>query len=250
MVGAVVARVAQDLSQKPALDSEEFRSFFLSLIGESDRAVPVVAFAYFDSLVRERLQVEMNPLVRGGLAELFGASGPLGSSSAQVRVAQAMYWLRDDVSSELHILRKVRNLFAHEPFTTFEDRRVAGLLGSLVSAKRVVELPFVIRGEIEDDPALGVVREADPDASDAVVLPTTKRVEFLMAMALNSAIALSDLYVAPAAIRAGLDPRIVAEHDVMADTVGDWRRATQELLADLLLGMGVHVRRVAPVSGS
>jgi len=98
-----------DLQTPPSAD--ELVQFFASVLEESDRTVPILCFAYIENeigtLLRANLRQERN------LKDLFAVNGPIGSAGAQIMLAHALGWIDDDTESDLSILRKVRNYFAH-----------------------------------------------------------------------------------------------------------------------------------------
>lgn len=103
--------------------------FFVSLHDESDRAIPILSFTYIDNGLEVLLREVLNPKVHGGLSELFGPLGPLGNSSARINMAHALHWLREETVHDLHVLRRIRNHFAHELVNQgLKDQRVGDRL--------------------------------------------------------------------------------------------------------------------------
>lgn len=88
--------------------------FFESLDRESDRAVPILAFAFIDAEFSRLLRETLNPEVSGGVATLFGPLGPLGSASTRFNMAHALHWITNETVEDLHLLRRIRNRLAHE----------------------------------------------------------------------------------------------------------------------------------------
>lgn len=226
---SIMESVSDDLADKEPLDFEEIRAFFRTLWQESDRAVPIVAFAYLDSLVSRLLGEELNPAIPGGLDSLIGVSGPLGAAGAQFKVAQAIRWLDDDTAADIHALRKVRNLFAHEPSISFDDARVIGHLSGLRIVKRIIEGATKV--------AMGESGDPLPDE-----LMPTPRDRFLIGMAAATGNAILRLYLAPACARVGLAPDQAMSHkELLPEPVQDWLARSSFLATDQLLRMWMPI---------
>src|SRR5579859_4992858 len=92
-------------------DVMEFRHW---LTPETDRGCALMAAAYLDDQLSELLLsrfVDDTKLK----SELFGASQALGSFSSRIDFAYALGMIGPTARKELHIIRKIRNLFGHEP---------------------------------------------------------------------------------------------------------------------------------------
>ena len=101
---------------------------------ESDRASAILAVAFLDELMEEQLLrffVDA-PQVR----ELFVGYGPLSSFSARIGILFALGFLSEESRAELHLVRKIRNHFAHHPHhTSFADSPVKDMCASFPIAK-------------------------------------------------------------------------------------------------------------------
>src|SRR6266511_1184702 len=118
--------------KKLTYDTKRFESFLLSLRAESDRALPIVLFAFVEDQLHDHLLRVLNPETVGGLERLFESLGPLATASARIKVASALGWLHNNTAQGLELLRKIRNEFAHYPFTHgFDDRRIIGYVSSM-----------------------------------------------------------------------------------------------------------------------
>jgi hypothetical protein len=110
-----------------ALESEYEGAFqFRELLdGESDRGCGLAAAAYLDS--------ELARLLRGYLVDdkkvldgLFDASGALSSFSSRIDLAYLLGLIPPIAARDLHLIRKIRNEFAHIPGNlTFEYPSIA-----------------------------------------------------------------------------------------------------------------------------
>ncbi|MBR0653237.1 hypothetical protein GXW78_26530 [Roseomonas terrae] len=102
-----------------------------------DRAAVITLFALVDDLTISLMQRNLDPSIRGGLGRLFdgGGFGILGTSSARFTMAAALRWLRPETYSDLDLLRKIRNAFAHKvSVRTLTDEPVRGLFASMTPA--------------------------------------------------------------------------------------------------------------------
>lgn len=79
---------------------------------ETDRATAVLGVAMLDALLEKLItQSVRNPM---RVAEsLLETTRPLGAFSARIDVAQAFGLIADDDAADLHVVRKIRNVFAH-----------------------------------------------------------------------------------------------------------------------------------------
>jgi len=100
-------------------------AFRKSLTAESDRGCVLMAAAYIDVqldiLLRKIFVADEN------VAEaLLGTSKPLGTFSARIDVAFLLALLSESERRDLHLIRKIRNDFAHEPSPlTFDAPHIA-----------------------------------------------------------------------------------------------------------------------------
>jgi hypothetical protein len=134
-----------DIEARP----EEFLQMFESLLDESDRAISIVSYAYLDSRLRDLFEGALNKEITGGVESLLGPLRPLGTGSARIQVAAALFWISASTYKDFDILRKIRNEFAHNPgASSLNQERLAGLLSSLSRSEdavlRAVEYPIEV----------------------------------------------------------------------------------------------------------
>lgn len=97
-----------------------------SLVKESDRGCALAGVAYLDHSLELSLRAHMVD-VDAVADQLFGASGPLGTLSARIDLAFALGIIGKAIHRDLHLLRKIRNHFAHEPGDVgFDSPEIAG----------------------------------------------------------------------------------------------------------------------------
>ncbi len=121
--------------------AESFRQFHEILSGESDRGSVIVSAAMFDDILSELLKHKLAPSIEKK-DELFdNGSAAFSSFSARIDLAYRLGLIRVNVRATLHMVRKIRNDFAHvsEP-NTFDSPKVKS---------RVLEI-FKLNKEIMD----------------------------------------------------------------------------------------------------
>lgn len=92
---------------------DHFRDFIEEFQRETDRAAAVLAAAYLDSRLEALLRSKF-VAVPGFVDELLTGQGGLASFSARISVAYAVGLISLPVASDLHLVRRIRNDFAHE----------------------------------------------------------------------------------------------------------------------------------------
>lgn len=90
---------------------------------ESDRAVAVLGPAYLDTLLEDVLRAYFRETKE--VESLLSSSGSLGAFSVRVDLVNALGLLDDNEAGQLHLIRKIRNQFAHNIDTySFEDPKI------------------------------------------------------------------------------------------------------------------------------
>ena len=91
---------------------------------ETERGMTVLVAAELDRALEV---VQKSYLVPGKARDdLFsGGSPPLGSFSTRINLARSLELITVYEFELLHLIRKIRNEFAHNPDTSFQDKRVA-----------------------------------------------------------------------------------------------------------------------------
>jgi hypothetical protein len=102
---------------------------------ESDRAAAIVVAAMLDealrSLIERRLVEPQDP----NRSILNGPNAPLASFSARIDAAQQLGLISHFMARDLHLIRKIRNDFAHYPLErTFANPPISDLVRALEEA--------------------------------------------------------------------------------------------------------------------
>lgn len=101
----------------------------------SDRVAAVVGGALIDEILRRTLRNSLRQDSKA-LDEAAQANGPLATFSACINMGYLLGLYGKEVKRDLHILRKIRNEFAHQLNATFSTQKIANLSLSLNLAER------------------------------------------------------------------------------------------------------------------
>lgn len=85
----------------------------------SDRSVAIVGAAWVEEALSAIITMTMLQNKKL-LDKFFGSSGAVGAFSPQIDLACLLGLIDDDVRADLHVLRKIRNEFAHRIFDSAE----------------------------------------------------------------------------------------------------------------------------------
>ena len=114
-------------------DKEEHEAFSKELIEETDRGAALVGAAMIDYYLKEILQSFMVSNNAAGKL-LDGPTAPLGTLSSRIDACYALGLVSAHERSEFHLIRAVRNEFAHRTHgTTFKDVKISELCRKLES---------------------------------------------------------------------------------------------------------------------
>ena len=114
----------------------DYREMVEMFKGETDRGAAVLAGSYVENFLGIYLT---SCMVDDSVAErLFGANGPLSTFSNRIDFAQAFGLLPPAICADLHLVRKIRNHFAHHPLNaSFSHSPVREWIASLASSREV-----------------------------------------------------------------------------------------------------------------
>ena len=97
--------------------SPESRRRLASLANEletqSDRGAVIIAAAWLDDMLLHLLKSTLKDH-KASWTKLFGTGGPLESFSNRIDLATLLGIISTEVRSDLHIIREIRNEFAHQ----------------------------------------------------------------------------------------------------------------------------------------
>jgi len=99
------------------------------LKGESDRAAAIVGASIIESQLEDLLTKAMIPDTQ--TTSLFDGHGPLSTLSAKTSIIESVGFLPKDVCTDLHLLRKIRNEFAHQHENlSFESPKISAWIST------------------------------------------------------------------------------------------------------------------------
>lgn len=102
----IAYRVPISAAEGPAIE-EEFT-------GESDRGCVLIMSAIIERILQSAIRKVLRANIsENDLSEIFRAEGPLGSFSSRISVAYALGMLGKNAKHDLHLIRHIRNAFAH-----------------------------------------------------------------------------------------------------------------------------------------
>lgn len=138
-----MARKLADLSS-----DEKLMPYVAELAGQSDRACGIVAAAMLETLLEQILRKHFVP-AKGD--DLFVTYGPLSTFSAKVNICAALGLISDSEHRDLHLVRRIRNDFAHDLHKwSFDKDPVRSHVNQLsVSRSKLIGKPTSCRKDFE-----------------------------------------------------------------------------------------------------
>ena len=123
-----------EIPEKPEYDDPDqigLAEFVTEVRSETDRGCALLAAAVMDELLLILLKSHcLEGKVSGELLE--GATAPLGTFSSRIAAAYCFGLLTKDEFKDLHLVRKVRNEFAHRlQGLKFDSNHIAALCGQM-----------------------------------------------------------------------------------------------------------------------
>lgn len=130
-VGAILKEMGSSLPDDLRDSMNDLMHFRASLSSETDRGSVLMAAAYLDDRLKMLLQkvlVQDKKISK----EAFEFNGPLGTFSSRINFAYLLGVLPKNARLDLHNIRNIRNIFAHQAAPlTFEEPKVKSLCGQL-----------------------------------------------------------------------------------------------------------------------
>jgi len=110
---------------------QSLKDFQSALRQESDRGCALVVAAFLDAELEDLLRTKLVSNVEVA-DNLLGQSRPISTFSARIDLAFLVGLIPANAHREFHLIRKIRNDFAHSPIaTTFESQVIASRCGQL-----------------------------------------------------------------------------------------------------------------------
>lgn len=104
---------------------------------ESDRACAVLGAALVDERIRRLFERRLHSAAR----KLVKEGSALGNFGARIDLARGLFWISEDSYNDLHLVRKIRNKFAHsaDHELSFECRDISDLCHKFLIAKTIID---------------------------------------------------------------------------------------------------------------
>ncbi len=114
--------------------AEDLSAFLSELQQETDRGLPLVGAALIDEKLLRTLEAFFVKSGKSAERLLTSGNAPLSTFSARTEACYALGLIDDFEYSEIALIRKIRNEFAHSKHgTSFSSDRISGLCTSLKS---------------------------------------------------------------------------------------------------------------------
>lgn len=117
---------------------KDFFQFLPELNKESDRGRALISCSYIDDLLCQTLRAFF---IEGKQADqlIEGFNAPLGNLSTRIAASYALGLISEREFKECEVLRRVRNRFAHEIHTSFDDQSVRDMCSNLTFSAKSYE---------------------------------------------------------------------------------------------------------------
>ena len=118
----------------------DYQSMVTLFQNESDRGAAVLAGSYVENHLGLYLRTKM---IAPSVAErIFSSDGSLSTFSQRIDFSQAFGFLSKAQCADLHLIKKIRNHFAHHPKeASFSDKPVSDWVENLIASKTKIKMP-------------------------------------------------------------------------------------------------------------
>ena len=129
-----------------ATNDKSQKSYWFTLLQaefakESDRASVILAVAMLDQALESLLRCHLVAIPNSEDSMLDGAYAPISTFSARIDLCFRLGLISSRFSRDLHIVRRIRNGFAHNVTgCSFEDSAARNRVSELLRTSRVVEM--------------------------------------------------------------------------------------------------------------
>lgn len=108
----ILQQTGVNFPQEFRLQFQGMLKFQLALRDETDRGCALMAASFLDNRIKQLIERQL--ISDKCTDELLSPSGPIGTFSNRINIAFSMALIPSAMRRDLHILRKIRNDFAHE----------------------------------------------------------------------------------------------------------------------------------------
>jgi len=128
----VALRGALEELKATEIDFSDIYTVYQEIDGESDRAIAILTFSLLEGLIEKLLRTYLNNDVRGGVGKLFEPNNLLSGASKKLDLIFALHWIDKHLYDDINILKKIRNMFAHDiAIKSFDDVKISSRIQSL-----------------------------------------------------------------------------------------------------------------------
>jgi hypothetical protein len=134
-----MAKAALAAAQQVSLDLSAISATFDAAVSEAPRSTAILIAALLDDELTRYLERQLH--LSSALRErLFSGHGAFSILSSKIDICHALGWIADDHAKNLHLIRKIRNEFAHNPkIHSFDQEPIAPLVRSMVFNESLLE---------------------------------------------------------------------------------------------------------------
>ncbi len=127
----------------------DYQSMVTLFENESDRGAAVLAGSYVENHLGLYLRSRM--IVPSVADRMFSSDGPLSTFSQRIDLAHAFGFLSKEQCADLHLIKKIRNHFAHHPKeASFNDKPVSDWVENLIATKTKITMPDGAKDNLGD----------------------------------------------------------------------------------------------------
>lgn len=135
-----------ELPSTGKIQRDRASKLFETLSKESDRGLVLVSAAYLDETLEDLLRSVFSirrTKSKSLINPLFDGYGPLGTFSAKTRIAHSLDLISKWMYSDIEIVRRMRNVFAHGiDSVSFDDPEISKLTERLKGADHAVRQKY------------------------------------------------------------------------------------------------------------
>lgn len=131
MYNLAVSRVKTEVAST-IINYNKFDAVLGEIQSTDDRSTVILIFAFIDEMLAIYLREHLNNNINGGVDKLFETWGMLATANARITFAYSLFWINDNTYRDANLIRKIRNMFAHNPeISSFSDGRVSSIVHSM-----------------------------------------------------------------------------------------------------------------------
>ncbi len=120
------------MNRLPSNADEWLRNLHIEFMKETDRGAAIVAAAMLEEVLKLLIRAKLVVAPKTDRSIIDGAKAPLNTFDAKIDAAYQMGLISKFMASDLHVIRNIRNKFAHSPIGhTFESESIRDAVRAL-----------------------------------------------------------------------------------------------------------------------